>query len=497
MSKTIELRIPVNRVEGDLDIEIKIEDNIITQAKSIGTLYRGFENILKGRDPLDSLVITPRVCGICSVSHLTAAVKALENAYNITPPKQAIRLRNISILSENLQSDLRHIFLMFMSDFTNEYYKNFEFFELANKLYAPFKGEFTKKTLDITKEIVKIIAYIGGQWPHTSHMVPGGLAVISDDLEVLRIKFLLNKIKKWYEDEILNSSIEEFSQIKSFDEFKDFINKNKTSQIAIFSDILFKASLHNLGASGYGFINVGSMDLDESQTLVPQCIVENGTIKNLDINKIKEDVTYSYYEEFNSNNMYESKTIPNLNKQNAYSLAKAPRYNDKVYQTGPLGEELALKNPLITDIYNKFSDSVFTREIARLLRGVRYIKFMLEEIENVIKNLKAPLYSKPKKIPNTTGVGFTHAARGALSHFIKIVNGKIKNYQIISPTTWNGSPKDSLNQPGPWEKALLNLKIKNIDNPVELGHVIRSFDPCLVCTVHFIGDENKRLKINA
>jgi len=148
----VELQIPINRVEGDLDIKVTIEDGIITDAKSIGTLYRGFENILKGRDPLDSLVITPRVCGICSISHLTAAVKALEDAYDITPPPQAIRLRNISIISENLQSDLRQVFLMFMSDFTNEYYKDKSFFEKTTKLYAPFKGETSKEVLDITKE---------------------------------------------------------------------------------------------------------------------------------------------------------------------------------------------------------------------------------------------------------------------------------------------------------------------------------------------------------
>ena len=141
----IELQIPVNRVEGDLDIKVTIQDNIIVDAKSIGTLYRGFENILIGRDPLDSLVITPRVCGICSVSHLTAAVKALEDAYNITPPLNAVRFRNLSLIAESLQSDLRQVFLMFMNDFTNEYYKNFSFFETANKLYAPFKGKFSKK----------------------------------------------------------------------------------------------------------------------------------------------------------------------------------------------------------------------------------------------------------------------------------------------------------------------------------------------------------------
>jgi hydrogenase large subunit len=86
MSKKVVVEIPLNRVEGDLDIRVTIEDGVIVDAKSVGTLYRGFENILRGRDALDALVITPRICGICSITHLSAAVEALESSQNITPP---------------------------------------------------------------------------------------------------------------------------------------------------------------------------------------------------------------------------------------------------------------------------------------------------------------------------------------------------------------------------------------------------------------------------
>jgi len=482
----VELQIPINRVEGDLDIKVTIEDGIITDAKSIGTLYRGFENILKGRDPLDSLVITPRVCGICSISHLTAAVKALEDAYDITPPPQAIRLRNISIISENLQSDLRQVFLMFMSDFTNEYYKNKSFFEKATKLYAPFKGETSKEVLDITKDIVKIIAYIGGQWPHTSHMVPGGLNILSDDLEILRIKFIVKKIRDWYEKNILKTSLESFPT--SMDSFFEFIDKNPTSHISIFTNIAKELNLFEIGKTGYGFINFGAIDKDDS-FIVPRGYYDT-KLNPLNLDKITEDVTYSHYEGENKN-PFDEETIVNIAK--GYSFAKAPRYDNKVAQTGPLGEELAINNPLFVELYEKYEDSVFVRELARFLRPIRFIQILEEEIEKVIKNISQPLYIKPKKKKNAHGIGLTHAARGALGHWIKIKDGKISNYQIISPTTWNGSPRDD-NNLGPWEKALIGLEIKDIDNPMEMGHVIRSFDPCLVCTVHFIG-EDKRISL--
>ena len=486
----VELRIPVNRVEGDLDIDVVIENNIITDAKSIGTMYRGFENILKKRDPLDALVITPRVCGICSVSHLLASVKALEDAYEIDPPIQAKRLRNISIISESLQSDLRQTFLMFMADFANEIYENRDFYEEAKRLYAPFKGEMVRKTLDITKEIVKIIAYIGGQWPHTSHMVPGGLAVVFDDLEVLRIRFLIFKIKEWYEKEVLGVGIEDF-KIDSFKELEEFNAKNPNSQLAFFTRLCKETNLLKSGVSGYGFINYNSIDTEDGYKIKKSYF--DGKLHDLDIDKITEDVFYSYFKGEPENPAFED-TVVDIDKKNAYSFAKAPRYKEKVAQTGPLGEELALGNKLFLDLYDKFSDSVYVRELARLLRPLRFIKWLEDDIEKVIYNSNSPTYVKYPKKDNARGVGLAHAARGALGHWIEIEKGKIKRYQIISPTTWNGSPMDEFNQKGPWEKALIGTHIKNLDNPIELGHIIRSFDPCLVCTVHYL-EKNMRIKV--
>jgi hydrogenase large subunit len=399
---------------------------------------------------------------------------------------QAIRFRNLSNIAENLQSDLRQTFLMFMVDFTNEYYKDYTFFEIANKFYKPFNGEISKKILNATKDILKVIAHIGGQWPHTSHMVPGGLNVVSDDLEILNIKYLIEKMKIFIE-ELYDEKIDKLLEISSFKELQHFINTHPNSQISIFYKILEEANLFNAGVSGYPFINFGA--LEKSDYEIPRGIYDK-TKQPLNIDKITEDVTYCWYDGDNYS-LFEGKTIPNMDKENAYSFSKAPRYDNKVYQTGPLGEWLILDNPLFKDLYNHFNDSVFVREFARVFRPIRYIKAMQSEVEKIIKNIKSPLYEKPKLKPNGHGIGLTHAARGVLGHWVKIKNGKIEHYQIISPTTWNGSPKDKFGNLGPWEKALIGTKIDDIDNPIEMGHIIRSFDPCLVCSVHFIGSDKK------
>jgi hydrogenase large subunit len=93
-------------------------------------------------------------------------------------------------------------------------------------------------------------------------------------------------------------------------------------------------------------------------------------------------------------------------------------------------------------------------------------------------------YTRSPKIGEGTGYGLINAARGALGHWVEILDEKIHRYQIITPTAWNGSPRDSSHLRGPWEEALIGTPVRDPENPVELGYVIRSFDPCLVCTVH-------------
>lgn len=114
--------IPLNRVEGDLRIQVEIEDGIVRDAYSVGTMYRGIENLMRGRAPMDSLVITPRICGICTTAHLNAAAKALDMAYSADVPDNGQRVRNITLMVEQLQNDIRHAVLLFMPDLIHPCY---------------------------------------------------------------------------------------------------------------------------------------------------------------------------------------------------------------------------------------------------------------------------------------------------------------------------------------------------------------------------------------
>ncbi len=489
-TKKVILDIPLNRVEGDLDIRITIEDGVIVDAQSIGTLYRGFENILKGRAALDALVITPRICGICSVTHLCAAVEALEDAQGITPPAQAVRLRNLSLLSETLQSDIRQFFLMFMSDFAHDFYKESDFFEEAKEHYKAFTGHASKKALEQTTSILKVVAIIGGQWPHTSHIVPGGISTIPSALELSTAQGHIESFTQWYEEDVLGMNLDDFSKtIKTKDSFKAHLKKNPNTHLARFTRYAKECTLFETGFSGNNFLSYGTMHkpLAPKEHFISQGVIINGKKEDLDIENIVEDISHSWFKQVNvTQNPFEGVTQPDMSVEGAYTWGKAPRYQGHVMQTGPLAQALVDENPLITSLYEEYSDCTYIRELARVLRPLEHLKFAKQFIQESLVSFSDISYENVPSTFTGQGVGLVEAARGALGHWINIENGIIKNYQIVTPTAWNGSPRDKDGNLGAWEKALIGLKCKDMDNPMEMGHVVRSFDPCLVCTVHAV-----------
>jgi uptake hydrogenase large subunit len=117
---------------------------------------------------------------------------------------------------------------------------------------------------------------------------------------------------------------------------------------------------------------------------------------------------------------------------------------------------------------------------------------MRRTVTELIERLSEPTRIKSEASANADGYGMINAARGSLGHWVRVRGGKIANYQVITPTTWNGSPRDSSGMRGHWEESFIGLEIKDLDNPVELHHVVRSHDACLVCTVHFMTTGKKR-----
>lgn len=167
------LDIDLNRVEGDLEFQVDLDGNTVVDARCVGTLFRGFEQLLIGRAPKDGLVITPRVCGICGTAHLYTAALALERLAGLPVTPHATLVRNLCLMAENVQSDLRQSFLFFTPDFCNAIYAAHPLAAELNAAFTPLKGSVVRGTLKATRDVLGIVALFGGQWPHSTYMLPG------------------------------------------------------------------------------------------------------------------------------------------------------------------------------------------------------------------------------------------------------------------------------------------------------------------------------------
>ena len=181
---------------------------------------------------------------------------------------------------------------------------------------------------------------------------------------------------------------------------------------------------------------------------------------------------------------WESETRPDDTREEAYSLAKATRYDDRVVQLGPLSDLVLAGDPLTRSLLEVQGPSTWLRQFTRLHRPVAALQEMRRTVGELRAHLAEPTYAAAEPRPDGDGFGAINAARGSLGHWVRIRDGKIANYQVITPTAWNGSPRDNSGRRGHWEESFVGLEIADLDNPVELFHVVRSHDACLVCTVH-------------
>ena len=170
-----------------------------------------------------------------------------------------------------------------------------------------------------------------------------------------------------------------------------------------------------------------------------------------------------------------------MKKSGAYSWVKAPRYRGLPYEVGPLARMW-----LCGDYRNGIS--AMDRTLARVLEAKKITNIMLILLDNLVPGV---CVQKEYEIPQSAyGAGMIDTTRGALGHWVRIENKVISLYQIITPSAWNLSTRDRNNLPGPGEKAIIGTMIRNSNIPVELGRIIRSFDPCVSCATHVYSKGN-------
>lgn len=490
---------PLNRVEGDLEIKVVIEENKVVQASAMATMFRGIEVILRGKSPLDPLVITPRVCGICGQAHLRAAVNALENAYQVSPPKNATLVRNICQATENVQSHATWFYALFAVDFVNEKYAQSPFYEEVKKRFAPFTGTSYVQAVKLRKRLLEVNAIFAGQWPHSSFMVPGGITGSPYLTDLTKTLAIFKEFQHFVETVILGCPVERWLKITGENDLHIWLaesESHRNSDIGLFIQFALDVGLDKLGVGPGKFLSSGVYEdpdnpynykVEERTAWLPAGYYDGMKTHAFDHLKVEEHIASSFYKGYEGgHHPWQGITEPDYteNNEDKYSFAKSPRYDGQVVEVGPLARMVVDGDPLMMDLLTVYGPNVFLRAIARFQESVRTLPKMYEWLEGI--DLKKPFYIKPVELGDAKGVGLTEAARGSLIHWNVIQDSKLANYQVITPTAWNVSPRDSLNQLGAIEQALLGTEVVRADDPTELGSVVRSFDACLVCAVHSI-----------
>lgn len=485
------------RPESDFELEVELKDHYVCRAWSKNIRMHTLETILPGRGALDGLVFTPRLNGVYGTAHLLAAVQALEMICGVTPPENATWVRTLALMVEHIQSDLRQSVLVFMKDYLNPVYANQPFYAEAQRRYQPFQGKSVVETLRMTKKLLEIIAVVGGQWPNSAFMVPGGISGKPSYNDLVTCRYILSHFQKWYEERILGCSLDRWQQVQSEADLQRWMNEKEThffNELGVFIRFAHLAKLHDYGKTVGSCISFPLMQQRDRKKLggheklailsEPVFLTHEATLP-IDHAGIGQYVASTFCKDYpGCRHPFEGETVTSLQPYDSskYSFDKAPRYNDQPAETGPLAEMLALGNPLFVDLVRRRGCNAYVRSLARLVRPAILLPIMQELVNQI--NSRDSYYTPVRGMPDGQGYGLISASKGALGHWLAVENECISHYQVVSPEIWNRSPRDQHGISGPCEDAVLGTKIDDPDNPVELYHIIRSFDCCHSCSVH-------------
>lgn len=539
---------PLTRIEGHLRIEVEVEKGKVKDVRSCGTLFRGLEMILKGRDPRDVQHFTQRTCGVCTYTHALASTRALEdaifNASHKDIPANATYIRNLVLGQLFLHDHIVHFYHLHALDWVDVtsalQADPSKAASLANSISSrPTKAEDLRAVQDKLKAFVAsgqlgpfTNAYFLGGHPAYYLEPEANLVATAHYLEALRVQveaargmavfggknphpqFLVAGGVTCY-DALTPERIKEFEDIykKTAAFVRDVYIPDLLLVAGAYKDWAGIGGTHDFMTMG-DFPKAGGERKLESRWLKPGIIYNRDLahVQDFDPTKISEHIRHSWYDGDKADNPYDEKTEPkftHMGDKDRYSWLKAPRYDEHSTETGPLACVLvnyAKGNPdikpLVDMVLQKLSvgpEALFSTLGRTAARGIETLAIankmasMIEEFKDnirsdkqIVEDLEVPQESK--------GVGFVEAPRGGLSHWIRIEKGRVGNFQLVVPTTWNLGPRDANNVLGPCEEALMGTPIADPKRPVEILRTVHAFDPCIACAVHVIDGETNEVR---
>ena len=520
---------PITRIEGHLRAEMEVTDGVVTDAWVSGGCFRGMELVVRDRTPEDAAQIVQRICGVCPVSHAHASAIAAEKAYGISIPNNARIIRNLIEGSQFLHSHILWFYNLAGLDYVNPLNAlsadATAAYDLAAELGTPsadfvglqdrlkkfaengqlsiFSGNWFDtgeynltpeadliltahylEALQMQSKASEIAALLGGKMPHIMTIVPGGTAFVPTEEKLDGLKGLVDELYNWVASTMIPDTL---AVAKFYPE----------------------AATFGKGVGRYGAWGVferPSMEMNE-RYLPAGVLDENFSLSDVDESKITEYVGRSWYEGDADLPPFEQGVKPAFTEYNVddrYTWNKCPLYDGKSLETGgfarllvaykrnvpfvvehidSLLEALGAKKGDLSALQNTLgrtgSRQIETLYIATLM------KEWVEELCEAVKGGDSAYFEVPDHITGE-GTGFWEAPRGALYHSEKVKDGKIEDYQIIIPSTWNLAPHDPHGNYGPLEQALIGVPVADIEKPINALRTVHSFDPCTACAVHIV-----------
>ncbi|MCE6957926.1 nickel-dependent hydrogenase large subunit [Cereibacter sphaeroides] len=467
---------PFNRVEGDLEVHLEISEGRVSLARVNAPLYRGFERMLEGRDPRDALTITPRICGICSISQSMAAARALGAATGVEPTPDGARVSALIHAVENAADHLTHFNLFFMPDFARLAYAGRSWHARAVERFTAMEGSAQREAVAARAELMHILGLLAGKWPHTLAVQPGGVTRAPGANDKVRILASLRGFRRYLERVLFGAPVEAFAELAS----EVALMRWTGGDAGLFLGIAADLDLASLGRGAGRYLSFGAYPTDAGPAFAAG-VWEDG-LRPIDASLIREDLSHSWMLGPTAH-PEEGQTVPDEEmREAAYSWCKAPRLGGLPMETGALARQVVDGHPLAQDLARQ--GGVLARVAGRLLELAR-TQILMERLAQGIDPAARFMAAPGATAESGVGAGLVEAARGALGHWLRIRRGVIASYQIVAPTTWNFSPRDADGVPGPLEAALVGAPVRPGETtPVAVQHVVRSFDPCMVCTVH-------------
>lgn len=541
---------PITRIEGHLRAEVEVdEDGIVQEAYVSGQLFRGIEIILKGRDPRDAGLMAARICGVCTNVHFRAAISSVEDAYKIELPKNAEIIRDLMAMALFIQDHVVHFYHLHSLDFVDVTSALQADAKLASKeahKYSdkPFRNSHShyEAVLEKLQKFVKagkLGPFSNGYWGHSDYRLTPeqNLILISHYLEALKFQASISKAvaifgaKTPHPQTIVVGGVTSVADMLNpqrlndylfvIKEAKDFIDRAYLPDMKLIAAAYRDEIKAGVGRANGNFLCVGGYEFEGEQRLFCNGVIyghDFSKIEEFDETKITEEVDRSWYSgdaidnEVCYTDLNEDGSLKTEKNDDKYSWVKAPRYDGKTMESGPLARVLVsyLKgNKLIKSFVDEFLESTdlelidlsstVGRNCARAIETSYVCEYIFKLVSRLIQNVKYydtdtwSKYDFNDLEKNAKGRAFFEVPRGVLSHFVNIKDSKIENFSVIAPTTWNATPKDLEGHRGAYEEALIGIKIEDTSKPLEVLRVLHSFDPCLACAVHIIDTKGKEL----